>query len=86
MANIKGSPKTGGRLKGSPNKHTTDMRAAMVEAFDRAGGVEYLVKLAATDPKTFCSLVSKIIPTEIKAQIDGDLSFTVVTGVPRASD
>jgi hypothetical protein len=57
--------KTGGRKKGVPNKITADIRAAVVEAFDRAGGVDYLVKLASIDPRTFCGLVGKVIPLQV---------------------
>jgi len=86
MAAPKGQPKKGGRKKGTPNKQTADMRAAMVEAFDKAGGVEWLVKLSQDDPRTFAGLVGKIIPNEIKATVEGELVLNVVTNVPRADD
>jgi hypothetical protein len=38
-----GSPKTGGRKKGTPNKLTADVKAMVLEALDRAGGVSYLL-------------------------------------------
>tara|TARA_R110000772_G_scaffold67964_2_gene150549 strand:- start:116 stop:412 length:297 start_codon:yes stop_codon:yes gene_type:complete len=56
--------KTGGRKKGVPNKLTQDIRAAISEAFDRAGGVNYLVALAKDEPKTFIPLLAKIVPQE----------------------
>lgn len=62
-------PKGPGRPKGSANKLTKDIRQAIAEAFDKAGGVDYLVKIAKTQPQTFCSLVGKIVPQEVKAAV-----------------
>lgn len=33
----------GGRTKGTPNKLTSDVKAMILEALDKAGGVNYLV-------------------------------------------
>lgn len=63
----------GGRQKGVPNKITTDIRTAIQEAFDKAGGVDYLITVAREDPKTFCALIGKVIPT----QITGSLTLTL---------
>lgn len=66
----KGGARPGaGRKKGVPNKLTMDVKTAIVEAFDKAGGVDYLVGVASDDPKAFCALLGKIIPTEVKADI-----------------
>ena len=51
----------GGRQKGTPNKITTDMRQAIVEAFEKKGGVAWLETL---DDKTFSVLAAKVIPNE----------------------
>jgi len=51
----------GGRQKGTPNKITTDMRQAIVEAFEKKGGVKWLEGL---DDKTFSMLAAKVIPNE----------------------
>jgi hypothetical protein len=56
--------KTGGRKKGTPNKTTRDMKAAIMEAFERAGGVEYLHMLAHDEPRTFATLLAKVLPNE----------------------
>jgi len=71
MAHPKGKPKIegSGRKKGTLNKITCNMRDSMYEAFDKAGGVEYLVDLAESDPKTFAGLIGKLIPSEIKSEI-----------------
>ena len=56
--------KTGGRKKGTPNKTTRDMKAAIMEAFEMAGGVDYLHMLANDEPRTFATLLAKVLPSE----------------------
>jgi hypothetical protein len=43
----------------TPNKVNQSIREAIQMAFERAGGVEYLVRLAQEDPKTFVPLLIK---------------------------
>jgi hypothetical protein len=71
MAKSKGAPKTGGRQKGVPNKVTQDVRKAIIEAFEKAGGADYLLTLATSDPRTFCTLLGKTVPTQISGDEDG---------------
>ena len=52
------------------NRIKSEIKAGILEAFEKAGGVEYLVQLAKVDPPTFCRLLAQIIPTEIKAEIN----------------
>lgn len=73
----RGPTKGAGRKKGVPNKTTADVREAIKQAFDKAGGVNYLVKLAKDDPKTFVPLLSKIVPAEIKAEHQGAIEIVV---------
>lgn len=54
------------------------MKQAVLDAFDDAGGVEYLKRIAETDSKTFCALLAKIIPSEVQAKVGGDLNITVM--------
>ena len=70
--------KTGGRVAGTPNKVTASIKEAVTEAFEKAGGVDYLVKLASEDPRTFCGLVGKVIPLQVDAKVDGSLTVQVV--------
>jgi hypothetical protein len=69
----KGRKKTGGRKKGTPNKVTTSLKDAIMNAFDIAGGEEYLVEVAKQDHKTFCSLLGRVLPKEISTSIHSDL-------------
>jgi hypothetical protein len=54
-----------GRKKGVPNKLTANVKAAIMAAFAAAGGKDYLVKVAKTDPRTFCTLLGKLLPTQV---------------------
>jgi hypothetical protein len=63
MANTTGK-KHGGRAKGTPNRTTQDMKSAILEAFERAGGADYLTMLAADEPRTFVTLLAKVLPNE----------------------
>lgn len=67
-----------GRPKGVPNKATKAIKDAITEAFGKAGGVNYLVRLAESDPKTFCALVGKVIPLQVEGNIDGTITFKTV--------
>jgi hypothetical protein len=74
-------PRGRGRPKGSRNKVTVELKAAILEAFDTVGGGKYLAGVARADPRTFCALLGRVLPMTIKQT--GDLSITVLTGVPR---
>jgi len=54
-----------GRPKGSLNKTTASIKAALLEAFEQRGGVGALVKWATTNETEFYKLCGRLIPTEI---------------------
>lgn len=58
--------KTGGRVKGTPNKLTADIRSAIETAFHQVGGAEYLERIAKTEPAVFCGLLGKVLPTQLQ--------------------
>lgn len=58
-----------GRKKGSGNQITKDIRNVIFQAFENKGGVTYLEKVAGDHPKVFCTLLAKVIPSEIKVDI-----------------
>jgi hypothetical protein len=66
-----GKPPIGGLTGASMVKKlmTNKVKDGILEAFEKAGGVDYLVELARCDPPTFCMLLAKVIPSEIKADI-----------------
>ncbi len=83
MGNItsKKPPKAGaGRPKGSLNKTTKAVKDAITEAFDKAGGVAYLVNIAKEDPRTFCALLGKVIPVQVGGDPDSPMVIEVVVG------
>ena len=64
-----------GRVKGTPNKVTGDVRRAILEAFDQLGGVDYLIQVGKDDPRTFLALLSRVLPAEIKAELNTKPTF-----------
>ena len=76
MANADGT-KSGGRTKGTPNKATSAVKDAILRAFEKVGGETYLETVAREDPKTFCTLLGKILPQEVKADVNAKGRITV---------
>ena len=54
-----------GRPKGVKNKLTASVKEAIMKAFEEVGGADYLANVAKDDPRTFCTLLGKIIPSDI---------------------
>ena len=67
----------GGRAKGTPNKVNQSIREVIQMAFEQVGGVEYLVRLAQEDPKTFVPLLIKTMPPEAKVRQEGGLNIVI---------
>ncbi|WP_156781997.1 hypothetical protein [Acidihalobacter aeolianus] len=64
-------PRAGmGRPKGTQNLITRTLKEALEESFNRLGGVEWLLKLAETDPGTYARLLIKLLPTKIDAEVN----------------
>ena len=72
-----GVPTPPGRPKGVRNR-LTNIRDAVLEAFDTVGGAEYLVRLAngtQSDRAAFTGLVAKVLPTQIQANVEGGIKL-----------
>ena len=67
----------GGRAKGTPNKVNQSIREAIQMAFEQAGGVDYLVRLAQEDPKTFVPLLIKTLPPEPRVPQENGLNIRI---------
>jgi hypothetical protein len=65
-----GGAKFGGRRKGTPNRITAELKDMILAAFDQAGGVDYLVKQAHSNPAVFLALVGKVLPLQVRAEHD----------------
>jgi hypothetical protein len=67
-----------GRVKGTPNQLTASIKDAIQNAFTELGGTSYLVHVGRTDPRTFCALLSKLLPTKL-ANADGSPLLAALT-------
>lgn len=85
MRGSKPGERRGGRQKGTPNKTTAILKDAVLGAFDAVGGQRYLETVARDDPKTFCTLLGKVLPTQITGDVNNPVALVVTTGVPRAA-
>tara|TARA_R110000868_G_scaffold2810_5_gene19447 strand:+ start:1711 stop:2280 length:570 start_codon:yes stop_codon:yes gene_type:complete len=64
-----------GRPRNVKNR-LTNLRDAVLQAFDQVGGAQYLAKLAqgtSSDRAAFIGLVSKVLPTQINANVEGGI-------------
>lgn len=66
----KGGKKVGGRRKGTPNKTTVAVKAALTSAFTQLGGVDNLVTWGKDNPGEFFKLWAKLLPTEVKLEAE----------------
>ena len=58
-----------------PNKATAELKSMILQALDKSGGVDYLVK-RANDPKTapaFLALIGKVLPLTLAGDPDAPL-------------
>lgn len=73
---VKGGKPGPGRPKGSVPKKVATIREAVMTAFEQVGGPEYLVRLAngtQSDRAAFTSLLNKVLPTQINANVEGGI-------------
>jgi hypothetical protein len=85
----KGTPKTGGRKKGTPNKISSALKEAILEAAENAGKrlkpdaesgtVAYMEQIAIQEPATFCSLLGKVLPMTIADTAQNEETKIVIT-------
>lgn len=67
-----------GRARGTPNALTASIKDAIHNAFEELGGMSYLVHVGRTDPRTFCALLSRLLPTKL-ANADGSPLLAALT-------
>lgn len=60
-----------GRPKGSVNKVQKDVKEMVLNALNNAGGQAYLTRQAEANPTAFLSLLGKLVPKDVKAEISG---------------
>lgn len=71
----------GGRQKGTPNKLTQKLKDVILGALDDAGGREYLAQQAKENPSAFLALVGRLVPQELKADIDAKAKLSGTAAV-----
>ena len=76
----------GGRQKGTPNRITADIKAAILSAFTKVGGEDYLAHQARENPQAFMTLLGKVLPTQVSNAEDGAFRVIVETNVNRTLD
>ena len=69
--------KTGGRVKGTPNKVTGDLKAMILGALDKAGGLDYLADQAIENPGPFMTLVGKVLPHQVTGADGGPIEMSI---------
>lgn len=72
----KGREKTGGRVKGTLNKHTTELKEAVMKA---TNDPKFIAKLKAERPELLISLAKAILPKDVNlgGQEDNQLEIRI---------
>lgn len=82
--------KTGGRRPGTPNRQTAALKDAILIAAEKAGGqnglIGYLQLQAETNPAPFMSLLGKVLPMQVNAEVDGRIEMRWVSGSEPSPD
>ena len=68
----------GGRPKGGRNAVGASLKDSILQALENVGGPAYLTELAIQDPRTFCGLLSRVLPMSLSNAEDADLKISVV--------
>ncbi len=72
----KGTRKTGGRQKGTPNKIGATIRESLIEVFNGLGGVNHMKTWAENNETEFYRILAKLLPKTEPVLIK-DLSGTL---------
>ena len=68
--------KTGGRVKGTPNRLSGALKDMILNALAGVGGEEYLRLQAGENPTAFLTLVGKVLPMTVDAHLSGSVDLT----------
>lgn len=64
-----------GRPKGAQNKLTRTIKEAIEVSFEKVGGADYLAQMAIEQPSAYMTLLGKVLPTQIAAEINGSMGL-----------
>lgn len=59
-----------GRKRGSKNRIPASVKEMLLQSLRNIGGVEYLERQAVENPAAFMALLGKLIPSELRADVD----------------
>lgn len=68
-----------GRPKGALNKTTAAVKDMILEALSNKGGVRYLEEQADANPTAFLTLVGKVLPLDVNANVTGQIGMPEIT-------
>ena len=66
-----GERRGGGSRKGIPNVATKALKDMILNALSKAGGEEYLVAQARTNPNGFLQLIGRVLPMTVTGEGNG---------------
>lgn len=76
----------GGRQKGTPNKIGKTVREMILGALDKAGGEKYLLEQAKENPKSFLTLVGRVLPLQVTGPNGEELKIKATIELVRAKN
>lgn len=76
--------KTGGRIRGVPNKVSAQAKENIIAVFTRLGGTRAMAEWAEENKTEFYKIYSKMLPAEMK--LDGSLDMSVTVEVVKFAD
>jgi len=74
-AMAKGEKTGGGSRKGIQNKATKEIKDMINGALNAVGGEKYLIRQAEENPVAFMTLIGKIIPKDVNANLTGNVQL-----------
>jgi hypothetical protein len=71
-----------GRPKGSQNTFNRNVKDAILDAYEKLGGLDGFVNWAVDNQTEYYRMFGRLAPIETKSQVEGALNLNVLTGIP----
>lgn len=78
--------KTGGRIKGTPNKLGTTAKENIAAVFVRLGGTAAMAKWAEENQTAYYSIYSKLLPHEITGDAENPVHLVIAPNLDKIRD
>lgn len=75
-----------GRPKGATNRVTRELKEMILGALDGAGGELYLIEQAEKNPSAFMTLIGKVLPMQVKADLSGSIIQRIERRIIKPND